>query len=120
MKNILKLEELGMFCLSIILYNMLGYSWWLYVLLILTPDISMLGYLVNPKAGSITYNIFHHKGIAVLIYLIGMFSFNYPLVVAGIILFGHSSMDRFLGFGLKYGDAFKHTHLGAIGEKTSG
>ncbi len=117
MKNIIKYEELGMFCLSISLYNILGYPWWLFVVLIFAPDISMLGYLINTKVGAILYNIFHHKGLAILLYLLGTFTFNYVFVLAGIIIFGHSSLDRFLGFGLKYNDAFKHTHLGMIGEK---
>lgn len=117
MKNIIKFEELGIFCLSVILFNMLGYSWWLFAALILTPDISMIGYIFNTKIGAALYNVFHNKGLAVLLYLIGTYSFNYYLLIAGIIIFGHSSLDRFLGFGLKYGDAFKHTHLGMIGEK---
>ncbi len=119
MKQALRYEELGMFCLSILLFNMLGYSWWMFLLLILTPDISMLGYLVNSKVGAAMYNLFHHKGFAVLLYLIGTVMFNYSLILAGIIIFGHSSIDRFLGFGLKYSDDFKHTHLGVIGEKQS-
>ena len=79
MKDVLKLEEFGMFCLSIILYNMLGYSWWLYAVLILTPDISMIGYLFNPIIGGVSYNVFHHKGIAIILYLIGTFTYNYVL-----------------------------------------
>jgi hypothetical protein len=31
-------------------------------------------------------------------------------------LLGHSSFDRVLGYGLKYDDDFKHTHLGWIGK----
>ncbi len=118
MKNILKLEELGMFAFSILLFTMLGYSWWLFLLLILAPDISMFGYLINPKVGSITYNLFHHKGVAVLLYLWGVYTYSSVLLIAGIILFGHSSLDRVLGFGLKFGDAFKHTHLGVLGEES--
>lgn len=38
-----------------------------------------------------------------------------PLVV--IILFGHWAIGRIFGYGLKYGDDFKHTHLGWIGRK---
>jgi Domain of unknown function (DUF4260) len=34
---------------------------------------------------------------------------------AGLIILGHSSFDRILGYGLKYSDAFQHTHLGMIG-----
>jgi hypothetical protein len=39
------------------------------------------------------------------------------LQIAGIILFGHSSMDRTFGYGLKLGEGFKYTHLGIIGKK---
>jgi hypothetical protein len=31
-------------------------------------------------------------------------------------LFCHSSLDRVLGYGLKYPDAFQNTHLGRIGK----
>jgi hypothetical protein len=34
--------------------------------------------------------------------------------LAGVILFGHSSMDRIFGYGLKYSDSFQHTHLGML------
>ena len=30
-------------------------------------------------------------------------------------LYGHSSFDRVLGYGLKHEDAFQNTHLGRIG-----
>lgn len=40
---------------------------------------------------------------------------NPALQLAGLILLGHSSLDRVLGYGLKYADSFKHTHLGWIG-----
>lgn len=31
------------------------------------------------------------------------------------LLFGHSSFDRVLGYGLKHEDAFQNTYLGRIG-----
>ena len=37
------------------------------------------------------------------------------LQVTGIILFGHSSMDRMFGYGLKLSEGFQYTHLGMIG-----
>jgi len=116
MKNVIKLEELGMFLLSVFLFGLLGMPWWIFLILILTPDISMLAYKFGDKAGAFVYNLFHHKGIAIIIYLLGTASFNSSLMLAGIIMFGHSSMDRLFGFGLKYGDSFKHTHLGSIGK----
>jgi hypothetical protein len=117
MKNVIKLEEAGMFCLSLVLYNMLGYSWWLFLLLILTPDIAMLGYLISSKTGAVIYNIFHHKGIAILLYILGVFTFNYMLIIIGIILFAHSCIDRLFGFGLRYINSPKQTHLDRIREK---
>ncbi|HLO15859.1 MAG TPA: DUF4260 family protein, partial [Anaerolineales bacterium] len=62
MKNLLKLEELFLFGLSLFLFSRLDYSWGWYALLFLTPDLSALGYLINPRVGSWTYNLIHHKG----------------------------------------------------------
>lgn len=38
-------------------------------------------------------------------------------IVLKAILFGHSAMDRIFGYGLKFNDNFKNTHLGWIGKK---
>ncbi len=114
MKNSIKLEELVMFLLSIFLFSKLEYAWWVYLVLILTPDIGMIGYAVNTRIGAITYNLFHHKGIAIVVGILGWYLVIPELQLAGIILFGHASMDRILGYGLKYSDHFKHTHLGNL------
>lgn len=116
MKTILKLEELAQFGLGIFLFSLLDYSWWWFPALLLTPDIGMLGYLINPKIGAISYNIFHHKAIAVAIGLIGFYCNNSLLILIGVILFSHASFDRIFGYGLKYPDSFKNTHLGEIGK----
>jgi predicted Kef-type K+ transport protein len=124
MKTILKLEELGMFLASLVLLYVSHASWWWYLLMFLGPDISMLGYLVNNKIGAWSYNLVHHKGIALLIFGIGL-AFQLPgdienkdwLINIGIVLFGHASMDRVAGYGLKYENGFKFTHLGEIGKK---
>ncbi len=114
MKNLLKLEELAMFLLSIYVFSFLDYAWWIYLILILTPDIGMLGYLFNANLGASLYNLFHHKGIALIIGFLGFWWGIAELQLAGIILFGHSSMDRIFGYGLKYNEGFKFTHLGNL------
>lgn len=115
MKNSLRLEEAMMFSFSIYLFSITDFAWWLYLVLILTPDIGMIGYLLNTKVGAFSYNLFHHKGVAIVLLLVG-WQLAIPWVaLSGIILFGHSSLDRVFGYGLKYSDDFKHTHLGAIG-----
>ncbi|MBS1621539.1 MAG: DUF4260 domain-containing protein [Bacteroidetes bacterium] len=119
MKTIIKFEEAAMFGLCLFFLYSLHVPWWGYVLLVIAPDISMLGYLAGNKVGADTYNFFHHKGVAIVVFGIGVL-LNSPLgdvlSIAGIILFGHSSMDRMLGYGLKLSKGFKYTHLGMIGK----
>ncbi len=117
MKNSLKLEELAMFVLGVFMFGLLGYQWWWFLVLILVPDFGMIGYAFNSRIGAFTYNLFHHKGLAILLYFFGVY-FSFPLYqLAGIILFSHASMDRIFGYGLKYDKGFKYTHLGEIGKK---
>jgi len=117
MKNLLKLEEAGQFLLAIYLFNQLEYSWWVFPACLLLPDLSMIGYAINPGIGAALYNFFHHKLLAVVVLLSGFLLGNAPLMLAGVILFGHSAMDRVFGYGLKFTDDFKHTHLGWIGKE---
>ena len=117
MKTILKLEELAMLACSIYGLYLLGADWWWYLLMAVGPDISMIGYVAGNKAGAFSYNLFHHKGIALAVLAIG-FIYYYPaLLLSGLVLFGHSSMDRLMGYGLKYEKGFKFTHLGSIGKE---
>ena len=116
MKGIIKLEEMLMFFFGVYLFSALDYAWWWFPILILAPDIGMLGYLFGNKAGAFAYNLFHHKGLAILVYLAGVY-FSIPLCqLIGIILFSHSALDRTLGYGLKYDKGFRYTHLGEIGK----
>jgi len=115
MRNLLKLEEFALMVLGIFMFGLLGYQWWWLPVLILTPDISMLGYLLGSKIGAVCYNIFHHRGFAVLLYFVGIY-FMLPIIqLIGTILFIHTVMDRIFGYGLKYDKGFKFTHLGEIG-----
>ncbi len=114
MKQLLRSEELAMFGASLFAFSSTSFAWWWFLVLILAPDIGMIGYLKGPRAGAFSYNLFHHKGIAVLLYLGGIYAAMPWLELAGIILFGHASMDRILGYGLKYSKGFDHTHLGRI------
>ncbi|HMK09438.1 MAG TPA: DUF4260 domain-containing protein [Anaerolineales bacterium] len=115
MAKLLRLENLGLFLLSLSLFSQLPFSWWLYPVLFLAPDLGMLGYLAGPRFGASAYNFTHHLGIAALLYAIGLVTGLPLLCLGGVIMLGHSGMDRVLGFGLKYPDSFQHTHLGWIG-----
>ncbi len=114
MKALLKLEELALFGLGIYLFSLLNFEWWWFLALILASDISMLGYAMGNKAGAWSYNLFHHTGVAIAIYLAGIYLDNQVMMLIGVILFSHSRMDRLFGYGLKYEQGFKFTHLGNL------
>ncbi len=114
MKMLIQLEELAMFLLALILFFQLSYAWWVFPFLLFIPDIGMLGYCADNKIGAITYNLFHYKGIAIALYIAGIYWQSEIIQLAGIILFAHASMDRALGYGLKTFQGFSFTHLGKI------
>jgi hypothetical protein len=115
MQIVLKLEELAMLILCVVSLYSQQCSWWCYLLLLIAPDISALGYLVSNRVGAFCYNLFHHKGVAIALFLVGYFIDNNIISITGVLIFGHASMDRFFGFGLKTKEGFKFTHLGKLG-----
>ncbi len=117
MKNTLKLEEVGILSMAVFgLYlQPLEYSWWMWIILFLLPDIGMIGYLVNAGVGAFTYNLLHHRLLGAVLLGYGYYMLKPSWCVAGLIILAHASFDRILGFGLKYPDHFKNTHMGWIG-----
>jgi hypothetical protein len=132
MNNLLRLEELAQFLACLLFLSNSEVAWWAYALLLIGPDVGMLGYIISRRVGAITYNLLHHKGLALSVVLAGIYfqwvefidwfigneasSVGETITIAGLILYGHASMDRIFGYGLKFGDNFHHTHLGWIGK----
>ena len=115
MNRLLKLEEIGLFLLSLVLFARSGYDWWVFPVLLLLPDLGMIGYALGPAFGATTYNLAHHRGLAVVFYAVGSLSQYSAVALLGLIIVGQSSLDRVFGYGLKYPDSFYHTHLGWFG-----
>ncbi len=115
----LKIEEAAITAMAIYFLTLhnLGLPVWAWVLLFFSPDISMLGYLVNTRIGAYGYNLFHNRAVGLLLVAIGLITLNEMLISIGTLLFAHSSFDRMMGYGLKFTDDFKHTHLGWVGKK---
>jgi len=117
MKNIIKLEEVGLLILfSILYFNFYNGTWGFFLALFFVPDVSFASYLIHKKAGTIAYNFFHHKGVMAAVIAIGLYFSNDLVSKIGLIFMAHSCFDRALGYGLKYSDSFDHTHLGWIGK----
>ncbi len=121
MKYLLIVEEAAMFLGAVYGLHLLDISlaWWAYVLLFFAPDLGMAGYAFNPRIGALTYNLLHHKGIAISLLVAGFVTGHQWLLLSGLLMFGHAAFDRVLGYGLKYPDRFAHTHLGEIGKGRS-
>jgi hypothetical protein len=119
MKHLLQAEAIVPFILSVVLLNLLPvhFAWWAWILLFLAPDMGMIGYVINNKVGAFVYNLFHHQLVAVIVWGIGLLLQQPYVEMAGLILLGHSSLDRLLGYGLKRSEGFKFTHLGVMGQK---
>ncbi len=115
MKTLLKLEEAAIFLFCIFLFSKLNFEWWWFPILLFLPDIGMIGYVLNPRFGALTYNLTHHRLTASIVALYAITYGNDSWKLIAIILFAHIAFDRVLGYGLKYNDSFQNTHLGTIG-----
>ena len=111
----LRIEGLAFFCAALFLYQRADYSWTLFLLLFLAPDLSLSGYLAGSRVGAIIYNLAHTYAAAILLG-IALLSSGRPTAVA-LIWTAHIGFDRLVGYGLKYADAFSDTHLGYIGRR---
>ncbi len=110
---LLRLEGAVELILALVLYGVHGGNWALFALLLFVPDLSALGYLASPAAGGASYNAAHTYVLPVALGVVGLASGHILPLQLALIWGAHIAMDRLLGYGLKYPDAFKHTHLGS-------
>ena len=112
---LLRIEGAAVFAGAILGYGHLAQSWWLFGVLFLTPDLSMLGYLVNARIGAASYNAVHTEVGPVILFGFGLIIGNTLAMSLGLIWLAHIGLDRMLGFGLKSSTSFSDTHLGLLG-----
>jgi Domain of unknown function (DUF4260) len=108
---LLRLEGLAIGVGAVLLYADGDHSWWLFVLLILAPDVSFLGYLTGPRAGAAAYNLVHNLVFPIALGTAGLLADSDGARAVALIWLTHIGVDRALGYGLKYPTAFKDTHL---------
>jgi hypothetical protein len=113
---ILKSEAFVFLITAIWAYSVVSVSWWMFFILLFTPDLFMVGYFKNSKIGALIYNIGHTYIVPFLLLLIFWIFPIAVLLPISIIWIAHISMDRILGYGLKFDTNFKDTHLGHIGK----
>jgi Domain of unknown function (DUF4260) len=111
---LVRLEGLALALTALILFARSGGGWGGFALLILAPDLGILGYIGGPRLGAITYNLLHTYVLPLALVFYGYFSGALSIQHVALIWLAHISIDRTLGFGLKYGTAFRDSHLGRL------
>jgi hypothetical protein len=108
---LLRLEGLAIAVAAVLLYADGEHSWWLFALLILTADVSFLGYLAGPRVGAAAYNLVHNLVLPIALGAAGLLADTEWAVAVALVWLTHIGVDRLLGYGLKYPTAFEDTHL---------
>jgi hypothetical protein len=112
---LLRLEGAATFALAAYLYSIASADWLLFALLLLVPDIAILGYVRGTMIGAATYNLFHTEIGPLALGALAVYR-EWPLGLAiALVWLAHVGMDRTLGYGLKRATGFRETHLGRIG-----
>ncbi|WP_434751151.1 DUF4260 domain-containing protein [Paenibacillus amylolyticus] len=107
----IRLEGLLVLVAATTIYFYNDYSWWLFLLLLLFPDVFIIGYAANNKLGAQIYNVGHTYIVPMVLLAAGYTLKMDFLMLISFIWIAHIGMDRMFGFGLKYGTEFKDTHL---------
>ncbi len=108
---LLRVEGAALFGAALAVYLDRDYNLWLGLALILLPDIALLAYLAGPRIGSYAYDALHTT-IAPLALGAAAFLGDWTLgIEIALIWLAHVGFDRAVGYGLKYADAPKPTHL---------
>jgi hypothetical protein len=118
-RPLLQLEGAAVLMVSVLLYRWSHGSWLQFALLFLVPDLSMIGYLANPRAGAITYNAVHSL-VGPLALAAYSFGANRPAILAlSIIWIAHIGFDRMLEIRVEVSDSVPR-HASEPGPPRSG
>lgn len=111
---LLRLEGLVLLIAALAVYFMQGLSWIALVALIAVPDLAILAYALNKRVGALAYNTVHNYALPLALGLLALYAEWSVGWQVALIWVAHISVDRVLGFGLKYTTGFKDTHLNRV------
>ena len=111
---LLRLEGAALLAAAVLLYRELDASWLRFAVLLLAPDLSALGYLAGPRIGAITYNVAHTTVLPIALGVAGLLAGSDLAMSLGLVWLAHIGLDRAIGYGLKYPEGFKDTHLARV------
>lgn len=110
---LLRLEGLFVLAATLTVYaTLLHGQWWIFAVFFLAPDIALLGYATKRvDLAAAFYNTAHNYVLPILLALPSWKAGRHTGEVAAAIWIAHIAFDRALGFGLKYPQSFKETHI---------
>src|SRR5690606_36547196 len=114
-----RVEGLAVFVTSVAAFQVTGGHWWLFLVLILAPDLAMLVTLAGQRIRAWSYNLAHTYSVPLVLGGLGWFAGVAWLLPVALIWVAHIGADRALGYGLKYPALDHATHLGWIGKARS-
>jgi len=112
---LLRLEWFAVLAAAVSAFAWLGGSWPLFAVLLLAPDLAMIGYRFGPVVGAAAYNAVHIYLTPAALGAAGLALGAPTMQALALIWIAHIGLDRALGYGLKYATGFGDTHLGRIG-----
>jgi len=108
---LLRLEGGVLAAAALVVYLHLDYSVLVLIALLVSVDLSLLGFLAGPRVGTLTYNLAHTTAFPLVLGAIGVLADGGVAVQVALAWLAHIGIDRALGLGLKYPSGFKDTHL---------
>jgi Domain of unknown function (DUF4260) len=108
---LLRIEGIVLAAAALVVYVHLDYSVLALIALLAVVDLSLLGFVVGPQAGTLIYNLAHTTALPILLGAMGILTDGSITVQVALAWLAHIGVDRALGFGLKYPSAFNDTHL---------
>ena len=82
-----RIEGAGIFAAAVALAGMTQSGWplWLWPLVLLAPDLSMIGYLAGARVGAAIYNAAHLYANGLILALLGLLTGQTGLIAAGAV-----------------------------------
>lgn len=114
--SLLRLDGLAVAVAVITAFAVTGGNWWIFALLILAPDLSMLGLALGERIGAQVYNWAHSYTLPIILGAAGSLGGPTWMLHVALIWAAHIAIDRAIGYGLKYPSNIHHTHLGVMGK----
>jgi hypothetical protein len=108
---LLRLEGLAIAVAAIVLFAEVDASWWIFLALILAPDLAFAAYVAGPRVGAAAYNLTHNLILPIALGTTGVLAVSDATTAVALTWVAHIGVDRLLGYGLKYPTAFRDTHM---------